>query len=266
VSDDGRAAVTAALRAACGRRSVARLTLVAAVAGVGVGSAPALRAQPALSAAEGRQAVTVGVAIEPALVLTLGYSRRAGRGGRGPAVGGGLTLPTTAFSHGAWRADLLVTHDRPGRGAWRTPVAAAGYLVRNRNTAGTMLGVGAEVRAAPGRYGRRGGIGVDLGWQVTAATRVQHTALARAAFDDRYPAGTPAPMSGPRDGWYRLPAQRYRVGLAGQRTLGRRESRGPATLWAAGGATFVRQRQGVLVAFDLAQVPVYAETGLRVAW
>lgn len=255
--------------------SVERLTRLAVVAGLGVGTTPVLRAQPPLSSTARRQAVTVGVAIEPALVLTLGYQRRVG--GARPAdphgrtrLGASLTLPTTAVAHGAWRADLLAATDQLGRGAWRAPVTVAGYLVRNRNTAGTLLGAGTELRVAPGRYGARGGLGVDLGWQLTAATRVQHTALARAAFDDRYPDGSPAGTPGgtiaPRDGWYRLTGQRYRVGLAGQRALGGREPRGPATLWAAGGATFVRQNQGVFLAFDLAQVPLYAESGIRVAW
>lgn len=198
------------------------MTGIAAVLGVmGMmgGDPHVLQAQPALLGGAGRRAVTVGVAVEPELVFALGYQQRIG-GNRAPTtaggvrLGAGLMLPTTALTHGAWRADLRIATDQLGRGAWRVPVVAAGYLAQNRNTAGSMFGVGAELRAAPGRYGGRGGLGLDLGWQITAATYVRHTAL----------------------------------------------------LWAAGSAMFVRQKQGLLVAFDFAQVPLYAETGVRIAW
>ena len=214
-----------------------------------------------------RGVLTIGVGVEPAVVLTLGYLHAVGRARRGAAdgtrVGVRLKLPTTALRNEAWRVDLLGTTAPGGARGWAAPVTGAVYAAHDRNRAGSMLGFGTELRIAPGRYGSRGALALDVGWQATLRTRVRHSAATRATFDERYPDGVgPAGgIDGPADGWYGHTASRWRLGLAGSRAAGER-----AVLQLAVGALVAPQRQGVLLGFDLGQIPFYTEAGVRLGW
>jgi hypothetical protein len=240
------------------------LAAVTATAHAALAQAPTL-IHPAGGAARG--AVSVGVSVEPAVVLTVGYLRRVGPapgGGRdGTRVGVRLKLPTTALRNEAWRLDLLGTASRGGGRGWAAPVTGALYAVHDRNRAGAMLGFGTELRVAPGRYGARGALALDLGWQATLRTRVRHSPASRATFDDRYPHGADpaAGLAGPIDGWYGHTASRWRLGLAATRAARER-----AVLQFAVGALVAPQRQGVVLGFDLGQLPFYTEAGVRLAW
>ncbi len=206
-----------------------------------------------------RHRVTLAVALEPALVFALDYTYAPPLPDPrfGLQVGGGFKAPVTIFSNGAWRAHLI------GAGSWRAADGWGGaltslwYLAHNRNRAGDLLGLGVEVRAAPGRFGPRWAAALDLGWQATLLTRIRPSAEARAAFGERYPPGVTG-VEGPLDGWLGPTAQRFRLGLAGGYRFSDR-----AALQLALGSLFALQRQGVLFGFDLAQVPFYLETSLR---
>jgi hypothetical protein len=63
------------------------------------------------------------------------------------------------------------------------------------------------------------------------------------------------------DGWYGRTAERWRLGLAGSRSV-----RSGTALQLAAGALLASQRQGVVLGFDLAQIPFYAEVGVRRGW
>ncbi|HEX7123747.1 MAG TPA: hypothetical protein VF178_15325 [Gemmatimonadaceae bacterium] len=207
--------------------------------------------------------VMVGIGLEPAVVVTARYLHYLAGSDEhtGGFVGGGLSVPTTVFSRGAWRADLLAAAFRVRPDGWAVGGQAATFVARNSNEAGRMVGVGVAVRATAGKRGSQSYWGIDLGWQGTLATHIRHSPFARATFADRYPPGV-AGDSLPRDGWYRLPAQRYRAGVLLARRIG--EHGGGIQL--ALGTTFVPQKQGQLIAFDLGQLPFYLEPVVRVPW
>lgn len=220
-------------------------------------------AQPPVTDRVGTPApgITLTVGIEPDFVLTLSYLDELS-GGKG--FGARIKLPTTVVRNAAWRLDLLSTQALGGDADWAVPVTTAVYVAHNRNRAGELLGFGIELRAAPGRYWRRGSVALDLGGQATLLTRIRHSDASRAAFDDRYPGGSGDPSSGvtgPVDGWYSSTAIRWRLGLSGSRTVASR-----TLVQAAAGALFASQRQGVLLGFDLGQLPFYAEAGVRRGW
>jgi hypothetical protein len=248
----------------------ARIALAAlSTAVIGAGTAAA-QAPTALRRPDGatRGMLTIGVGVEPALVFTIGYLHPVGRASRGavtdPRIGVRLELPTTVLRNAAWRLDLLGTATA-GRGrGWSVPATGAVYVAHGRNRAGSMLGLGTELRAAPGRYGPNGAIALDLGWQATLLTYVRHSDASRATFGDRYGAGRDGAsgVTGPVDGWYSLTSSRWRLGLAGSRAA----SPSSVLQFATGALVVAPQRQGVMLGFDLGQLPFYAEAGVSVGW
>ncbi len=206
-----------------------------------------------------RHLIFATLGAEPAVTLSLGYSYRLAppESRSGIRVGGSVKLPTTALSHGAWRVDLFGAADWRSASHWGAAVTSGAYLARNHNRAGRMYGLGLEVRAAPGYYGRRYAAALDLGWQGAVLSHIRHSEEARRTFDDRYPDGAVG-VHGPRDGWYGSAAQRVRIGVTGSRTLG-----DGAVLDLAFGSLFVAQAQGVLLGFDFAQLPFYLESSVR---
>lgn len=219
------------------------------------------QAQPVMAPpyAGSQHRILVGVAVEPAVVLSLGYVSDIGAGRLvGLSVGGGVKVPTTVFRNRAWRAHFITAaHWRP-EAHWGTTITSKFYLARNHNRAGTMHGLGLELRAAPGYYGTRWSATLDLGWQGTLLAHVRHSAATRATFQDRYPDGRNR-TQGPLDGWYSSTAHRFRFGIAGMRTL-----TSGSVLQVALGGLFALQKQGVLFGFDLGQVPIYFETSMHV--
>ena len=217
---------------------------------------------PVLPMTPGNHQVVVGLALEPELLVRLGYATRVGAvaAAEGMWMGGEVVLPPYLVRRGAGRVNLSATGLWRSASRWGTTLSAQLYAARARNRAGTLNGMGVEVRAAPGVYGARGSLAADVGWQETFFTHVRHGEAAREAFRERYPQGD-VPSGGPRDGWYGHTARRFRVGVAGSRVLA-----GRTDLRLALGALFVQQNQGVLLGFDLGQIPFYAETALRTGW
>lgn len=237
------------------------LALMLSVVGPGIGQAVAQAGLPPPPIGS-RHSLLAGVALEPDAVLLLGYAHWLGRLDDRSAisVGGSVKMPFTIFSRGAVRVNLGASARWLSPSGWGTTFTALGYAAHNRNRAGGMTGLGVELRVTPGYFGSRWGGGLDLGWQRTLRTHISHSGATRETFEGRYPAGVGGP-TGPRDGWYGGTAQRFRVGVTGVHTL----SDGSALQLSLGGL-FVRQRQGVLLVFDLAQVPFYLETSFRVGW
>lgn len=249
---------------------LATLALAIAAPGAVMAQSPGAVIAPGTAPPAG-EVFTVGVVLDPGPAVTLGYLHRVGgapgaagdRGRSGTYVGARLKLPTTVWRNEAWRLDLSSATTIGGAHPWAVPVSGAVYLAHGRNRAGTMLGVGTELRAAPGRYGLHGSLALDLGWQVAWRTRIHHSAESRDAFGERYPddGGESAGVAGPRDGWYGWTANRWRLGVAGSRAVGSR-----TVLQFAAGALVARQRQGVVLGFDLAQLPFYLELGAVRDW
>jgi hypothetical protein len=230
-----------------------------------VGTGPIAAQSAAFPLPDAERVVMVSGSLEPHLVLSVGFLNRIAQRDRGAGIGlgAGVRFPPHLVRSASGRIHLMGTGGWSGEGPWEGSVTSYVYLSRNRNRAGTMHGIGVEVRAQPGHRGERWSAAADLGWQGTLATRITHGPAARDAFEERYPEGSPSPENadGPVDGWYRFPAQRFRVGVTTTRALNDRTD-----LQLGVGALFNRQRQGLVLSFAHAQVPAYVEAGLRAAW
>jgi len=145
-------------------------------------------------------------------------------------------------------------------GGWAASCAGFALGTRAQNEAGTLYGVGVELRCQPSYFFDAWSFGLDLGVQSALSTHVEHSATARHTFEERYPPGS-AGITGPRDGWYRFTATRFRIGVASSHHWGDNWS-GALAL----GSLFALQDQGVLFAFNLAQVPLYLEVAAGYAW
>lgn len=203
--------------------------------------------------------IEIRVGIDPAVVVSLGYSHRvtAVDDPRAARLGAEIEVPTTVFSHGAWRASLVSSIGWTASGHWGVRGTARWYVAHNRNRAGAMTGVGVAFRGRPGWYGHRSGVALDLGWQSTLATYIQNSAAVDSTFTQRH--RDAALSRGPRDGWYGSTANRFRIGLTGSHGVGH-----DIDLSLSIGSVFALQKQGVLVGFDLGQVPFYLETSASI--
>lgn len=201
----------------------------------------------------------VQVGFEPQLAVALGYIRRLV--GEDPAsgigVGAGLKVPPYRLGRGSGRVNLIAAGHWMPEGRWGGVATSQAYLARGTNRAGTIHGIGLELRAAPGYYGTHWNAAADLGWQATLLAHVRHSSDAKGMFDERYPGGD-GEFTRPTDGWYGSTAHRFRIGLTGARTLSDERR-----LTFAIGSMFSIQSQGILLGFAHGQVPAYLETSLH---
>lgn len=201
-----------------------------------------------------RNRIFVGTGLEPELVATIGYLRVLGRPGKtvDMSMGGSIKSAVLIFTN-AWRVNFTTNATWTMRKNWRSIIGSNIYLVHNDDRAGIMNGIGFELRASPGHYGKKWMKGFDLGWQHTAFTHIKHAAAAKDAFNERYP--TSHMVEGPIDGWYGATANRFRLGVAGARKISSHWM-----LQVTVGSMFSIQKQGILLGFSHAQVPVYLES------
>jgi hypothetical protein len=196
--------------------------------------------------------------LEPHLVVSLGYVHRLGRddAASGAGLGMGLKIPPYRLDHGAGRLSIIAAGHWLPHGRWGGAATGEAFLARGRNRAGTVHGLGLEVRAAPGYYGPTWRATADVGWQGTLLSHISHSTHARETFEERYPDGA-EDFNGPVAGWYGSTSHRFRAGLSGMRTL----SDG-ALLRVGAGSVFSIQNQGILLGFAHGQVPAYLEISL----
>lgn len=206
--------------------------------------------------------VFVSIGLEPEIVTTVGYLHFIGSRGKNLNfyAGGSIKLAPLLISSGAWRANAITAVDYNISDNWGGRFTTSLYNAHDRNRAGIMDGLGFELRATPVHYGKNWITGFDVGWQYTALTHIDHSAAARRAFEERYPQNRKG-IEGPRDGWYRAAVSRFRVGLVGSRKLDDHWR----LQFQLGSLLFV-QRQGILLAFSHAQVPIYLNTQVEYGW
>ncbi len=237
--------------------------ICASAAALTVARAAVAQTMPGWPGSEASNAAVVETGLEPEIVLSAGYLRSLSRAGPGPqlAAGAGIKIaPLALGAHGTWRANGLFAADWRTRRGFGSAASAAVYLVHDVNDAGELHGFGLELRAAPGYRSARWLASLDLGWQGTLLTHFRHSDLASRTFGDRYSPGVDG-VAGPRDGWYSSTAHRFRLGLRAAYDVNERVS------FSLGlGSLVSYQRQGILFSFDLAQIPFYLESGLRLAW
>lgn len=211
----------------------------------------------------------VRVAAEPVPVLELGYSRPALLRIGDQALGAGVALA----------APLLLIPDardlRASTGAattfalggdFRLSSGVSAFWATADDTTARANALGLEAGAS-GRYCRgRFYVGVPLRVRSTLLLHLDHHALMKTAYDDRYDNGsTNAPqgverIEGPRDGWYALTAWRVFGGLE----TGVASSR--LAFHAGAGIHWAPQAQGLFFSPDTGHIPLYLETSLRLAF
>jgi hypothetical protein len=198
--------------------------------------------------------LTLGIGLEPQLTSSLQYAYRVTPAG-GPYrsfAGLGVKIPPLIARLANWRVHAIWMHQWQVNDRWALTVNVLPYVSRATDQAGSITGGGVELRGMPLHYGARWTTGIDLGWQATIFSYVTHSQITRRTFQDRYPTET-----GPVNGWYRLTAQRFRLGFLAGRRINRR-----AAVQFNVGSLFSIQRQGILLGFAHAQFPLYAETHL----
>lgn len=202
--------------------------------------------------------IFVSVGLEPELVTRIGYTHLA----LSPSesvdfhVGASVKLAPLILANGAWRFNAIGLTDWQMSKTWKTRFTSKLYLAHDNNRAGEMHGLGSELRATSMHFGKRWAKGVDVGWQYTALTHINHSDESKDTFNDRYASGENG-IDGPTDGWYRSTASRFRLGFAGSRKFGE--------FWRIQfgiGALLVAQKQGILLGFSHAQVPFYLDSAV----
>ena len=163
----------------------------------------------------------------------------------------------------AFEFTLGASSEIPLRGRFGITIALATSLATSENTLGRFVAWGLEVALLPGFYAARWFLALNLAWKPTLATHIEHSSYTRAAFDDRYPEGTPPAQqtSGPEDGWYAFPVHRWVAGLVGGYSFGRR-----VTLYSGAGISSMAQDPGFFSHPSLGVLPFYAQLGVCIRW
>lgn len=202
------------------------------------------------------------VGLEPGIVSTIGYTHRIGQTNKRTAfyAGAGIKFAPLLISKGAWRSNLIMAMDWEMANKWGTRITNDFYLAHDNNREGVMNGIGFELRSATIHYGKKWNKGFELGWQYTIATHIKHSKEAKETFDGRYP-GNINGISGPKDGWYGAAASRFRLGFITSTSLNNH-----LYLQLGLGSLLSVQKQGILLGFSHAQVPVYFESMLSYLW
>lgn len=216
------------------------------------------KSQPVISppGATLQSQIFISVGLKPELVTTIGYTHLALSSGENVDfhVGASLKLAPLMLSNEAWRLNVIGLTGCQLSKTWKTRFTSNIYLAHDDNCAGVMHGLGGELRATTMHFGKTWAKGVDVGWQYTALTHIKHSEETKDTFNDRYPAGENG-IDGPRDGWYRATASRFRLGFAGSRKLGDQWS-----IQVGIGALLSVQKQGILLGFSHPQIPFYLKS------
>lgn len=200
--------------------------------------------------------VFISVGFEPELVTTIGYIHLIGQSGGNLDfhMGAGVKFAPLILSNGAVRVNLIGAVDWNMPKKWKTRFASNLYLAHDNNRAAVMNGLGIEIRSTTLHFGRKWTKGFELGWQYTGLTHIRHSQETKDTFNERYP-GSITGINGPKDGWYKATASRFRLGFVGSKKLGDQWN------WQFGIGTLLSiQKQGILLGFSHAQVPLYLES------
>lgn len=200
--------------------------------------------------------VFISVGLEPELVTTVGYMHLIRQSGENLDfhVGAGLKFAPLILSNKAFRVNLIGALDWEMNNRWKTRITPNLYLAHDDNRAAVMNGLGVELRSSTLHFGEKWTKGFELGWQYTGLTHIRHSEETKETFGDRYPDGETG-IDGPKDGWYRATASRFRLGFVGSKNIHDQWN------WQFGIGTLLSiQNQGILLGFSHAQVPFYFES------
>lgn len=200
--------------------------------------------------------VFVSVGLEPELVTTIGYTRLVTQFGKDLDfhMGASLKFAPLIISDESFRINVTGAMDWEMGNQWKTRFSPDLYLAHDNNRAGVMNGLGIELHSTTLHFGEKWTKGFELGWQYTGLTHISHSIETKDTFGDRYPEGTRG-LKGPKDGWYKATASRFRVGVVAAKQLDDHWG-----IQVGIGSLLSIQKQGILLGFSHAQVPVYLES------
>lgn len=132
------------------------------------------------------------------MVLTAGYARRLGP----IELNGALTLPTAEPDFSDVRLRIGARWAWRIHGPWQVPVELGLIGRRGDNEVMTAWGLGIEPAIAPGFWGERGVAAVEVRYDATVLTHIEHSDFYREFY---HPTA--------RDGWYHTTAANTRIGL-----------------------------------------------------
>ncbi len=201
--------------------------------------------------------VFISVSLEPELVTTVGYTHLIGHTEKDLDfhIGTGLKFAPLILENKAFRFNLTGIMDWAMTKNWKTRFSTGFYLVHDNNRAAVMNGLGVDLRSSTLHFGDKWTKGFEFGWQYTGLTNIRHSAESKDTFNERYPNDTG--INGPKGGWYKATASRFRLGFVTSLELGDQWG-----LQFAAGTQIAVQKQGILLGFSHAQVPVYLSTAI----
>jgi hypothetical protein len=129
-----------------------------------------------------------------------------------------------------------------------------------RDSTGTKLGLGSSFELRPGLYGERFTVALDVSASFVFTTYMHHSQAVRSLFDERYPGETRG-VSGPKDGFYAVTSQRFRLGAAGGAVLSR-----TVALHGQLGFAYTPQLRGILMNPPHGPLPFYVAAGGQYRW
>jgi hypothetical protein len=129
-----------------------------------------------------------------------------------------------------------------------------------RDSTGTKVGLGTSFELRPGVYAERFTVALDLAASVIFSTYMRHSPAVRSLFNERHPGDAPG-ASGPRNGFYALTSQRFRVGAAGGAAVTR-----AVALHAEVGFAYTPQLPGILTNPPHGPLPFYVAAGGQYRW
>jgi hypothetical protein len=195
--------------------------------------------------------VSMTIALEPELTTILSYQYHVDRQN---IVG--VSVKKALLISGSHRLNLTYGRVINVSSEHQVLLWALPYMAYNKNRAGTMTGLGMELRGSWIKTSGRWSRGLDLGYQATLFNHIKHSEITRETFKDRY-----AGEAGPVDGWYFSTAHRFRLGFLMAHTI-----KNKMIVQFNLGTLFNYQKQGLLLSFPHGQVPIYFETSLLYAW
>ncbi|MGE0440089.1 MAG: hypothetical protein AB7L66_00770 [Gemmatimonadales bacterium] len=208
------------------------LALVAAAAPSAAAAQPLNWRSPAAA----RHLVTVAAGVDYGAVLSVGYGYRLGQ----TVVGAEWSVPAGRDRVDDFTGRAGVRTVLRGGRAFVASLSAAATVTRFRSPYLAATGLGGDVAAQMGRYGRRWFLAAEVGSDLTVASRLVHSEAYRANYPDV------------RDGWYRATGGHLRLGVLGGRSIG------AADLHLGAGRLFERRLGGAPL------VPFYLRVGATV--
>jgi hypothetical protein len=205
--------------------------------------------------------IFINIGLEPELVTTIGYVHllKHGKNGNDFYLGGSLKAASLILKNGACRFNLIQGISFPVSSKWKSLLSNQFYLAHNQNRAGSLTGLGFELRGTIITCHNKWNKGIEGGWQYTALTHIKHSSATGETYNDRYPGDSV--IEKPVDGWYAATSSRFRLGFI----LNKRLSTAMRVQFSIG-SLLVIQKQKVALGFPYAQVPVYINTKLSYGW